>query len=203
MRRVKDLLRKLFPKLYHRLWRWKEGGELPRRFEPYYRGDSPTMKMDVPEPCLQQLQLPVYVDTILDVGCASGRNFIPFNGKLKLWGVDIVPFERIKWVQPFVDLTYENGGLENLTKRLEGEPVDLSRTLIFTAGTMAYCSEEWQKRFYAICQKRGAKNFIFLEYPPQERYPNKNFKLPQSEFTAKKFREPTKAVTFYRLDTNS
>lgn len=200
MHAVKNLLRSLFPSLYLRLWLWKENKEeLPTNFAPYYKGVSESMDMTKPEACLTALSIPSHVDTILDIGCASGRNFIPFDGTLRLWGVDIAPASQIHWVRPFKNLTYEQMTLEAFTERLEKEPIDMTHTLVFTAGTMAYCSKVWQTRFYEACKKNGCTNFIFHEYPPQDRYPTKNFKLPQEDFTAKKFREQTRSMTFFRL----
>ena len=45
------------------------------------------------ERCLDYLTkyIPRYIDSILQFGCASGRDFIPFNEKYKLFGVQFHP----------------------------------------------------------------------------------------------------------------
>ncbi|TSC87206.1 MAG: hypothetical protein G01um10148_311 [Parcubacteria group bacterium Gr01-1014_8] len=167
---LKKTLRSSFPSIYHALWRIKEfmrTGHFTKRWEHYYEantGKSPWITDAIPE--LSNIQLPAHVDTILDVGCASGRSFIPFDRKLKLWGIDIVPYGRIKWVRPFSNLTYEQITVEKLTERFEREEIDLSHTFVFECGTLMYIGADYQNRFFNACQKRGCRNFMFLDYPP-------------------------------------
>ena len=103
------------------------------------------------------LRCPSYIDEILDLGCGAGRNFIPFDGKLKLWSIDIVPNERIKWVRPFKNLTYEHLTVEQLTRRLESASRDMSKTFVFSSGTLMHVSARYQRRFYEGCKKNRCK----------------------------------------------
>src|SRR3989344_4688952 len=138
---LKQKLRSAFPEAYTWLWRLKEfvrTGYFSRRWENYYEANSDWLTEPIPE--LVHLTLPAHINTILDVGCASGRSFIPFDGKLNLWGIDIVPYNRIKWVQSFSNLTYEQIIVEKLTERFERREIDLSHTFIFACGTLMYIS---------------------------------------------------------------
>src|SRR3989344_9014617 len=128
---MKTLLRLMFPKLYHGLWelrRHVKDRYLNETWAHYYDASTPGDKE--PDPWLCNLQLPDYVNEILDLGCGAGRNFIPFEGKLTLWGIDIVPAQRINWLKPFKNLTYEHLTVEQLTRRLESTSRDMSRTFV-------------------------------------------------------------------------
>jgi hypothetical protein len=127
--------------------------------------------------------LPPYISTFLDIGCGAGRNLLPFNGKLKLWGTDIVDATEIHWITEFKNFTYEKVSVEALTRRFEKEDIDLSTTCIHTAGVLMYVSKEYQERFFSICRRRGCINFIFYEPPPDStRHPKQNFKLSPELF---------------------
>ena len=156
------------------------------KWEKYYRHTKDWTF--VPEPFLYDLKIPGSVNTFLDIGCASGRNFIPFNGKLKLWGIDIVPEDRITWVEQFQNLTYQQLSVEQFTRNLERGGIDLASTLVFTGGTLMYVSEKDQRRFFKACRMAGCDNFIFSEYPSDSALsPVLNFKLPPEWFEVKKY----------------
>ncbi len=167
------------------------------RFATWYDGS-----WNQPEDCLINLapRLPSYLKEIIDLGCGSGRNFIPFNGKLNLVGLDICEESRIKWVQNFQNLKYKRLSVEQFTEYLETTDEDLSKSLIFSSGTLMYVSSEYQKRFYEICLKRGCRNFIFNEYPiSSQKY--ERFKLPSDTFELKTYRIGNKVpVAHIRLD---
>lgn len=184
---MKTFLKKKMPALYTGAWKLKEAlrtGSFNQRWSNYY--DAALQKnewMHSPIPELVSLSLPRYIDTILDIGCASGRNFIPFNGKLKLWGVDIVPKRRIKWVMPFKDLTYEKATLQELTRRFAHERPDMSKVFVFESATFMYVPEEFQRRFFNICCELGCRNFMFRDFPPDSPdYPNDHIKIPLDNF---------------------
>ena len=158
---------------------------LSERRGHYYDG---TFKQ--PERCLTEIIMPSHIDTILDLGCGNGRNLIPFDGKLKLWGIDIVPKERITFVRDFKDFLYEHLSVEQLTNRFREYPQDLSRTFIFSSGTMMYVSRKNQERFFNVCKKNGCTSFMFQEYEPNnQNYPIENFKLPEQMFNKQRFRD--------------
>ena len=73
---------------------------------------------DAPEECLVGLKIPNYVDTVLELGCGNGRNFLAYEGK-KLWAIDLVTKERINWIKAFDNFRYEQLSVEGLTRRLE------------------------------------------------------------------------------------
>ena len=158
----------------------------PAKWEKYYRRTKDWVS--IPEPFLCDLKPPSSVKVFLDIGCASGRNFIPFDGKLELWGVDIVEEKRIKWVKSFQKLSYEKMTVEQFTRMLELGRKKLDDVLLFTAGTMMYVSEKEQRRFFMACRFAGCKNFIFSEYPAGSIVsPKLNFKLPPEWFTVTKY----------------
>ncbi len=163
-----------------------------RRWTNYYDGTAAWLQ--VPERCFVELPVPTHVDTILDLGCGNGRNFVPFEGKKHI-GVDIVPENRIHWlVKPAV---YLHSNVESLTRKLEAG-LDMSRYLVTSSGTLMYLSQGEQERFFSACVANGCTAFIFQEYPPDSpKYPETNFKLRVSEFSSKAFRPGI--TTYYRL----
>lgn len=110
--------------------------------------------------------LPNYINQIIILGCASGRDFIPFNNKYKLIGFDIAPFNEIIWVEEFSNLEYHECSIYDFKKYTNTNNIlsDLSNCLIYTQGTMMYESKETQENFFIELIKRGCKNFIFNEY---------------------------------------
>jgi hypothetical protein len=195
---LKKMLRTMLPGAYGLAARAKNSLFPPERWGNYYDGSDPDLRM--PERCLIELapRLQKNVTRILNLGCGAGRDFIPFNGKMQLWGIDLVPYERIKWVTPFKELTYEKIAVEELTRRLESRSIDLSDTLVYSSGTLMYVSREEQARFFEACRRNGCRNFIFQEYPPDSSiYPETNFKLPLSLFESRLFRPASDGLTTY------
>ncbi len=134
-------------------------------WEKYYRGEEVWLHKS--EICLKYLlkYIPRYIKNILILGCANGRDFIPFDGKYHLYGLDIVSFSEIRWIRPFQNLVYRCLTVEDLTKMLEYSDVDLHDTLIYSIGTLMYVSEHDQKKFYEYALISGCVNLIFQEYP--------------------------------------
>jgi hypothetical protein len=120
-----------------------------------------------PEICLRYLSkyLPGAIDSVLIIGCASGKDFLVFDGKYSLFGTDIAPGSEIEWVSKFDGLSYKCTSVEAMTKELQGKDVDMSRVLIFSSGVLMYVNPREQQAFYEACKERGCKNFIFQEYP--------------------------------------
>jgi len=147
-------------------------------------------------PCFHDFKVPSYVKQVLNVGCGTGRNFRPYNFLYNLWGIDIVPYHRIKWIAPFSNLRYEQLSVEQLTKILNTDNVDLSETLIISDCVLMHVSEADQLRFYLEAKKSGCRNFIFREPSPHDlRNPYRNFKLPLDEF--KQHRHPSDHIAVY------
>ena len=189
MKTFKEYMKRRVPRVYWALTRTKDFF-FAQRWGNYYDGSDPDLQK--PERCLLELQkdIPSYITTILNLGCGAGRDFIPFDGKLALWGIDIVPLKRIHWVRAFQNLRYEHCSVEKLTRRLERGRIDLSNTLVFGGGTLMYVSSENQKRFWEACRASGCRNFIFQEFRPgSPLYPTNNFQIPVSNFQVQYFRK--------------
>lgn len=139
-----------------------------------------------PDSFLQEIDIPAKVDTFMDVGCGAGRNMVPFNGKLKLWGVDIVPFRDIRWVAQFTNFSYWKLSIQELTAVLLEDKLDLSKTLVYTGCVLMYIPKADQEAFVNALHASGCTNYIFHEPRPDSiKHPTQHFKLPQSQFNYK------------------
>jgi hypothetical protein len=145
--------------------------------------------------CFHDLRVPSYVEQVLNIGCGAGRNFRPYNFLYRLWGVDVVPYHRIKWVAPFSNLSYEQLSVEQLTEILHNDDIDLSKTLIISDCVLMRVSEADQFRFYLEARKCGCRNFIFREPSPYNVKPShRSFKLPLDEFAQPRYPNDPTAV---------
>jgi len=201
---VKTELKRLFPSLYRRFYLTRvyiRDGLLKERWNTYYDG-----VVKEPERCLVELspKISKHITTFLNLGCGAGREFQTFDGRMKLWGIDIVPESRIRWIKKFKNLTYEQCTVEELTKRLERGEHDLTNTLVYSSGVLMYVSPENQKRFYAACLKSGCRNLILQEYPPgNKKHPFNTFQIPTEDFAVMPFREhkgENQPVAYVRLE---
>ena len=146
--------------------------------------------------CFHDLKVPSYVKQILNVGCGTGRNLRPYNFLYNLWGIDIVPYNRIKWVAPFSNLRYEQLSVQQLTKIMNKDDIDLSKTLIISDHVLMHVSEADQLRFHLEAKKCGCRNFIFREPSPDDvKHPYRHLKLPLDEF--KEHRHPHDRAAVY------
>ena len=176
---MKTLLRSTFPKTYMALGKVKDYilYNPADQWNKYFTGAAANGQ---PDTFLASLEVPPYIDTVMDIGCGAGRNLIPFDGKFNLWGVDLVPFKRIKWLRAFKNLTYTQSTLQKLTYNLP----DMRKVLVFSCGTMMYLSEKEQMAFFEACRQRGCRAFAFVEYS-HDYFPGgdgKDFKLPVDIF---------------------
>jgi hypothetical protein len=200
---LKQRVRRLWPRGYYGFAKLKQL-IAPLRFDRYFDGIDANLQ--VPERCVVALlpYLPAHIDQVLIIGCASGRDFIPFQNTHKLWGVDLVPFERINWRCETSRLRYDQCRAEELPALIERE--NLADTLVYSSGTMMYLSARHQRRLYQALQARGCRNFIFQEPPhwhPEfgAKAANLCLQLPYEELRQIAFREGSlEPIAFVRLD---
>ena len=140
-------------------------------------------------------RLPSYITQIINVGCASGRDFIPFNGEYKLIGVDIAPYDQIKWVDKFENLTYYQCYIKDFSSLNVLQ--DLSTSFVYTQNSMMYETEEGQIDFYRTVLERGCKNMLFHEHHSFD-FNREGFKLDPEDFQIEQFRPPANA--YIKLD---
>ncbi len=118
----------------------------------WYKKDYPVAG----EACFQSLRpkLPSYIDSVIDFGCAAGRNLALFDGGLKLYGVDLVPEEQIEWRQPLRDLTYISSPLQNFASRFTER---MDRFLCISHGTIMYLAGDEQRTFIENLARLGCR----------------------------------------------
>ena len=185
IRSLKTAARALWPSGYRYLGALKQRVTAPG-WEYYFSAADPSLL--VPERCAVWLadNIPARVDTILIIGCAPGRDFIPFQGKLKLRGFDLAPLDGVKWVCDASGLDYRQMTAQEFTRSLNE---DLSKTLVYTCGTLMQITADEQRKLYATLKANGCRNFVFLEPPPNHfefgvSEANRCFALPLSDFRA-------------------
>ena len=188
MNALKASLKAHVPSVYKMLARLKDS-LVSERWGNYY--DASYASLHEPEKCLLELvtEIPSHVTRFLNVGCGAGRDFIPFDGKLDLWGIDIVPLDRIRWVRDFKRLRYERMKAQELTAILEQGGEDLTHTLVYTQGTLMYLNQEEQRRFVDACKKRGCTNFIIQEFSVDSKIsPKDKLQISTEGFSKRLFR---------------
>ena len=126
--------------------------------------------------------LPEYVDTIINFGCANGRDFIPFQDRYNCIGFDLASPSIIKWVCKIDNLTYYQCSIEDYLDNFNHTDEDLSNCLIYTQGTLMYLSHENQNRLIKHLLNHNCKNIVFHEYPPECVFEQGNGVNPTSNF---------------------
>lgn len=141
--------------------------------------------------------MPPHIDTIINFGCANGRDFIPFHDDYNCVGFDLAPLDHIDWVCKTKNLTYYQCSIEDLMghtpDRSKFPPdlrdllQDLSTSLVYTNGTLMYVSPLNQDKFISYLLENGCRNMVFQEYPPSSGYVQ--FGVPKKFNPNKKYLE--------------
>lgn len=150
-------------------------------FEHYFKHSSSNPVGNVPEKILTEYKplLPSYVNTILNFGCANGRDFIPFQNDFNCIGFDLAPTGYIDWVCKTDNLIYYQCSIEDYLNNFKDD--DLSNYLVYTQGTLMYLTPENQNKFIKHLLDRNCKNIILHEYPPTYSGPHPKF-TPEKKY---------------------
>jgi hypothetical protein len=122
----------------------------------------------IPEKVLEFIK-PTLLDnikTVINFGCASGRDFIPFQEDYNCIGFDIAPVEDITWVCKTNNLTYYECSIEDFLLNIDDFKFDFPNSLVYTQGTLMYVSHKNQNLFVEMLLKKGCSNIILQEYEP-------------------------------------
>lgn len=112
------------------------------------------------------------VDCIVNFGCASGKDFIPFQDSYKCIGFDIAPVENINWVCKTDNLTYYECSIEDFLANIDRFDINWEKTLAYAQGTLMYVSHENQNKLVEVLIAKGCKNITISEYEPGNSGPN-------------------------------
>jgi len=152
-------------------------------------------------------QLPDYINTIINFGCANGRDFIPFQDDYNCVGFDLASPSIIKWACKTDNLTYYQCSIEDYLYNFNHINLNLSNCLIYTCVTLMYLSYEDQNKFIQHLLDSNCKNMVFHEYPPEYAGPHTKFNPDQKYlnlFKRKHFRPVVEGqpTGFLYLDNN-
>lgn len=105
------------------------------------------------------------ITTIVDFGCAHGRNFLPFpKEKYTYIGFDIHDPSNITWVDN-IHVDYSACSLADFLNDYNEYNVDWKNSLVMCHGTLMYLdSSDQQNNFIDLLKLLGCKNFVFHEY---------------------------------------
>ena len=125
---------------------------------------------DEPEPIIAYIKnnLPDYVDTIINIGCSNGRDFIPFEDDYKLIGLDLAAPDVMEFSPKLNtdNLTYYQCSIEDYLYEFNHDDLDLSKALVYTSGVLLYTPQSVQIEVVNHLIKSGCKNMVFQEYTP-------------------------------------
>jgi hypothetical protein len=130
-------------------------------FTPHSGNQTPEKVLEYVKPNLNS-----NIKTIINFGCASGRDFIPFQDDYDCVGFDIAPIEDITWVCKTDNLTYYECSIEDFLSNIDKFLFDFPNSLVYTQGTLMYVSHENQNIFVETLIKKGCNNMILQEYEP-------------------------------------
>lgn len=103
--------------------------------------------------------IPEYITTVLDLGCAAGRNLMAFNGKYQLIGIDLPKTEEMSFPPEIRNFQYIKHDLN--------EPLpdmDLTTTLCISHGVINYLPPNKQVALQKRLVELGCCNFLLQEY---------------------------------------
>ena len=165
----------------------------PSFFNHYYNSDEEWLnRYEAPLLDYVKSTIPSYVDSVLNFGCANGRDFLPFQDSYNCFGFDLANIEHIKWTCKQDNLHYFQCSIEDYLDSVDHSETNLSTSLVYTQGTLMYLTPENQNRFIEHLLEKGCKNIVLHEYPPDYTGPHGKFN-PKSEllemFTRQHFRE--------------
>lgn len=136
-------------------------------FEHYYRHNPKNPVGNIPEiittKMVDQNMIPDYITTIVNFGCANGRDFIPFQNQYNLIGFDLVPGDYIEWVCDTNNLYYYQCSMEDFMNEKYVKIENLSEYLIYTNVSLFYL-EDKQENFISYLLSKSCKNMVFQEY---------------------------------------
>jgi hypothetical protein len=138
----------------------------------YYKHNPNNVVGDIPEIVTTEIKplLPDYIDSVLNFGCANGRDFIPFQDNYNLIGFDIKKRKDIDFVCKTDNLTYYQCTMqdymhENYIIHEGTMHKDLSKSLVYTNVSLMYLDTLEQEEFISYLLDNGCKNMVFQEYP--------------------------------------
>ncbi len=143
--------------------------EIADFFKGYAKGGHPS-----PESWLETHVLPYIsqrIKTVIDFGCANGRNFQPFKD-YECVGFDMYQPEEINYSW---DFKYYVSSIEDFISVNELYPIKWEESLVMSHGTLMYCANSHiQNKFIKILRDKGCKNFVFHEYTSNKLIENGN-----------------------------
>lgn len=138
-----------------------EGINFTSYFSPHSGNQTPEKVLEIIKP-----NLSINIQTVINFGCASGRDFIPFQDDYTCIGFDIAPSEDITWVCKTDNLTYYECSIEDFLLNIDNFKFDFPNSLVYTQGTLMYVSHEIQNIFVETLLEKGCNNIILQEYEP-------------------------------------
>jgi hypothetical protein len=155
-----------------------------KQYEMYsfYEGYSNGKGHDSSEPWLEEYvvnKLSNNITTIIDFGCAHGRNFLAFpKEKYKYIGFDMHDYNNISWVKN-IDVDYYQCNIEDFFEDYKDFNIDWKNSLIISQGTlMCLDNSKQQNDFINLLKSLGCKNFVFHEYGSDTLIRNGNLSEP-------------------------
>lgn len=154
-------------------------------------------------------QLSNKITTIVDFGCAHGRNFLPFfQEKYKYVGFDIHDSSNISWVHN-INVEYNTCSIIDFLSNYKDYDIDWKNSLVMCHGTLMYLDNSVQQNiFIDLLKGLGCENFVFHEYGSDILIKNKNLSehardgklgyLDLNENNKKMFQPPFGTISRFR-----